>query len=567
MRLFGFKLFNEFNWGCFGIALALAFLAGCAAQGGPGGGPVDRTGPELVSCYPEDGATGVAGRPEIVFQFSEPLDTRALDNILQVTPRLSTAPRVIIRRRKVIIKLNEPLHPDRTYIFNFGRNLVDYQKNPTAREIKLAFATGDSLDQGVIAGRVSDIPTNSKTEVWFYKKGTDFPDTLWLAEPDFVVSVDVDGNYQATNLPLGEYRALAVSGERPRPKFLTENDWLAPPQVENLSIKNRNDRLDNIGFRLTKMYWKPFRLLIAKPLDGLLELNFSRPLSNMRLTPDNFIFSDARIKVIHAWADEKEATRILLLTDSLISKTEYFISVSGIVAENADSLIVAGRTARFNWIDQPDTLRPKIASSIPAANAKEVELMTVIQVNLSEPISGDTLAAHVELFFNDTLKVPIKAQWIDANSFTVEPQEPLLSATNYALRINAKSWLDYAGNQFQDSLIALRFSTIDGNLFGTVSGKVVTFGDIDPQNLIIEANLTGARSFQRQTRIDSTGFYKLEDLAPGKYTFSIWEDRNNDEQYDFGRLIPYIPAEPYRVYREQINVRSRWETAEVNWEF
>ncbi|HRU46916.1 MAG TPA: Ig-like domain-containing protein, partial [Candidatus Marinimicrobia bacterium] len=238
-----------------------AVLIGCAAQGGPGGGPIDRTGPVLLASFPQDGATNVDLNSDLILNFSEPIDVRITDGILQVTPNLSTAPQVKVKHRKVIVKLNEPLQPDRTYIFNFGRNLKDYQNNATAQEIKIAFATGDSIDQGMIAGVVTDIPTNSKTQVWFYRKNVSFPDTLWLTEPDYIVSVDKDGNYQATNLPVGEYRALAVSGERPRPKFVSENDLLALPQTKPLIIKNRHDYLENINFRLSKRYLKPFRLI------------------------------------------------------------------------------------------------------------------------------------------------------------------------------------------------------------------------------------------------------------------------------------------------------------------
>lgn len=547
--------------------MAFTVLAGCAAQGPPGGGPVDRTGPTLVSCYPENNATGVDGHTKIVLHFSEPIDARSLEGVLQVTPRLSRTPLVKVQRRKVTVRMSEPLQSDRTYIFNFGRNLKDYQNNPAAQEIKLAFATGDSIDQGTISGRVSDFPANAKTVVWFFKKETSFPDTLWLAEPDFIVSVDKDGNYQATNLSVGEYRTLAVSGERPRPKFLTENDLLAPSQMESLTIKNRHDHLENINFRLSRRYLKPFRLLTANPLDGYLELNFSRPLTDDKLTSENFTFSDNIINVRQAWVSEEQSSRIILLADSLRLKTDYQITASGIRDENADALIIGGRTARFTWLARPDTLQPKIATTSPAANAKNIEVSALVRVNLSEPVIGDTLAQNVELLSRDTLKVPVRSGWLDANSFSIEPEQPLLSATNYTLRIHCRYWQDYAGNRFQDSLVVLRFSTLDQNLFGNVSGKIVPAKGNDLKNLVIEASLAGEQKFQRQTRPDSTGFYFFNDLLPGKYTFSIWEDRNKDGRYDFGRMLPYFAAEPYRIYLEQINVRSRWETAEVNWNY
>ncbi|HPN75369.1 MAG TPA: Ig-like domain-containing protein, partial [Candidatus Marinimicrobia bacterium] len=189
------------------------------------------------------------------------------------------------------------------------------------------------------------------------------------------------------------------------------------------------------------------------------------------------------------------------------------------------------------------------------------------QINLSEPVYQDTLAQNIALFYHDTVNVAIHSSWIDANSFIIEPQKPLISASNYLLQINSRNWCDYAGNFFQDSLFILKFSTIDQNLFGSISGKIISRDGGNLKNLIIDAQLTGSDKFFRQTRPDSTGFYEFIDLLPGKYKFSIWEDRNCNGKYDFGRLAPYLPAEPYRTYQDEINVRSRWETAEVNWSY
>ena len=71
------------------------------------------------------------------------------------------------------------------------------------------------------------------------------------------------------------------------------------------------------------------------------------------------------------------------------------------------------------------------------------------------------------------------------------------------------------------------------------------------------------QKFSKDTHPDSLGFYELSDLLPGKYTFNIWEDKNSNNRYDYGKLIPFKVAEPFKAYPDIINVRSRWETAEV----
>lgn len=554
------------HWKTLAFALTTAILSGCAAQGGPGGGPSDRIGPQLISTEPQNGATQIDLQPQIKLLFSEPIDNRLNANVLQITPPMTSAPKLKIRRKLVTIILNEPLQSDRTYIFNFGRNLKDYQNNPSSREIKLAFATGDSLDDAVISGHINDIPPQSKTEVWLFTKETTFPDTLWKATPNYIVAVDDKGNYQATNLPAGEFRAMAVSGQGPRPKFLTENDLMASPQVESLIINSRHDRLDKVDFRLTKQYLKPFRLLTLNPTDGYLELNFSRPLQFDPLHPDFFVLSDTGIHIRQAWINEEQPTQVFLLTDSLTTKTEYQLNVCGLRADNNDTLSSSGRSLNFTWQVRSDTLKPKITKTIPASGAQDIKLTTPIQISLSEPIYNDTLDQNIRVFYRDSVAVPVHSNWLDANTLIINPDTVLLPANSYSVKINCKYWQDHAGNKFRDSLVVFKFSTIDQNLFGSITGKIMSDSGTPPERLFITAFLAGSK-FQCQTRPDSTGYYEFRELLPGKYTFTIWKDRNSDGKYNYGRITPYIPAEPYRIYPNQVNVRSRWETAEVNWEF
>jgi hypothetical protein len=63
----------------------------------------------------------------------------------------------------------------------------------------------------------------------------------------------------------------------------------------------------------------------------------------------------------------------------------------------------------------------------------------------------------------------------------------------------------------------------------------------------------------------ASGDYVVNSLLPGRYRFEIWVDRNDNGRWDQGSLMPYKAAEPYRVYPDWINVRARWETAEVDW--
>lgn len=544
------------------IGLALS-LTGCAAQGGPGGGPEDKTGPELLATNPPHGTVNVPLQPRLELLFSEPIEPRSADN-LTVTPRLKTKPRVKVNRRKISIELAEDLEPNCTYLFNFGRQLQDYQGNNTAQEIRLAFATGDSLDDGIINGTIYDLPPNTKAYVCLFRKGAAWQDSLLKAEPDFIATADARGNYQFTNLPSGSYRALAVTN--PRLRSLSEEDYLALPAFDELFLPNRTSQLANVNFRLTHLPLQPFRLLTANVVNGFIELNFSHAVAEDCLRLASINLPSAAAKVVSTWRPEQNPKQIYLLVNGMQNNQEYQIQVENIWAVNGAKLIES-QTAKVIWKATIDTVAPQINATTPPNNSKDQSRTTILRIDFSEPIDTLDLARTIFFFENDTLPCSFSLQWLDGNSLLLRPQQNLRSATNYTLKLSLSTRRDRAGNAFRDSLRTIKFTTIDENKFGSVSGRVRLKQPELWQNVFVEANLVGEGNFRELARLDSLGNYRLEQLLPGKYLFSIWHDRNGNNQYDYGKVVPYQPAEAYRAYPTQINVRSRWETAEVDWDF
>jgi len=544
---------------CFSI-----FLMGCAAQGPPGGGPVDKTGPFLISTFPKNGSINVNRNCKAEFIFSESIDPRSAEGSLVVTPKPGNPPNIKVSRHKITLDFYEPLLDNTTYILSFGRNIKDYRKNQTAGDIKLAFATGDSLDDGIISGKVYQIPENLNAAIWVYKKRGAFPDSLLGSELDYIAVVDEFGYYNVTNLPQGEYRLISVASKSVNTFFLTEDDFIGLPQKATIIIKNRQDKIKYIDFRLGKLYLKPFRLLAANTLDGCLELNFSYPILENSLQTANYIWSEnADIGILSSWIYEDEPNSIYLKIRGLNDSEAYEVSVENILDSNEDEILTFVNPVKFIWYEQVDTTGAKLLKSYPANRTRDVSLDSGIRLNFSEPIKTDSIENSISLWKKDSLEIPYDLKWIDGNSLLLKPQKPLESAAFYRLDAVTYSWKDYDDNFFVDSMLTIRFSTINVDTFGNITGRVISSKNIDFRKIVVECALTTNREFSKETHPDSLGFYGLPDLLPGKYTFNIWEDKNSNNRYDCGKLIPFQVAEPFKAYPDIINVRSRWETAEV----
>ena len=107
----------------------------CAAQGPPSGGPEDKTGPILLSSFPENGSVNIEPDIDITLNFSEPVEPRSVEANLEITPALGKAPVVRTSRKRVTISFNHPLKENTTYIISFGRGIRDYQKNLSEKSV------------------------------------------------------------------------------------------------------------------------------------------------------------------------------------------------------------------------------------------------------------------------------------------------------------------------------------------------------------------------------------------------------------------------------------------------
>lgn len=542
----------------------LIFIAGCAAQGPPGGGPVDKTGPVLLSTFPENGTVRVDQKTGIVLNFSETIEPRSAENNLVITPNPDRPAIVKANRKRVSIHFVKPLQENTTYILSFGRGIQDYQKNSSETNITLAFSTGDSLDSGTITGTVYDIPDKHKAQVWAYRKKESFPDSILGQSPDYKTAVEKDGRYRLMNLARGEYRLLAVSTEAAKIAYIDENCQLGIPTIDPVVVKQRNKVQTRVDFRLGKFYLKPFRLLKATMIDDKTELLFSRPLDKEQNNrADIQIDNDAQVQSF--WIAGPKFETILLKARGMIAENNYTVTVQDIVDDRGD-VLKQNNTATFTYIEGADTLKPEITSTSPVNGAKNISRNTKIQLVFNEALQKVVIDSSLRIISKDSVLVDYSSTWLWDNSIELSPRTQLASGMEYRLILDYSDWSDLSGNQFKDSLFTLSFSTLDANSFGSISGKVLP-SDSCINRLMLSCIPEKGGSAATTISVTNTVKYTIESLLPGVYRFEMWEDLNGNGKWDPGKLKPFVPAEPYRSFPDKINVRARWETAEVDWKY
>lgn len=194
--------------------LILLLLSGCARQGYPTGGPKDETPPVALAAQPANESRHFSGR-----QFYIPFDEyvvlkNATENVL-VSPPLKHKPEYTTKGRGILVKINDTLLPNTTYLFQFKEAIADFNEGNLLPSYEYVFSTGADMDTLMLAGRVLDgrsgKPWKEQVSVLAYRQEQCATDTVAChMQPAYVTRADKEGHFAFHYLPAGRYRLVAL---------------------------------------------------------------------------------------------------------------------------------------------------------------------------------------------------------------------------------------------------------------------------------------------------------------------------------------------------------------------
>ena len=125
------------------IALFVLTVLSCAKQGFPPGGPVDKIPPSLVKSTPSQLAVNVPKKEPVVFEFSESMDTKSVEDNLFIVPIPSSWPEYEWKSKdkELILHFEQPFRENTTYVISVGSKACDLRRNQLEESIMLSFST------------------------------------------------------------------------------------------------------------------------------------------------------------------------------------------------------------------------------------------------------------------------------------------------------------------------------------------------------------------------------------------------------------------------------------------
>ncbi len=541
---------------------ALVLLAGCAGQVPPGGGPLDTIPPSVLRTVPDTNATRVAAS-SIEIEFSEYVDRRSVEESIFISPYLGKL-EFDWGTTDVTVRFPESLRRNTTYVVSIGTDVTDVRaNNRMAHGYTLAFTTGDSLDQGSIAGRVFDEQPNGVV-LFAYNLAGIMPDTLNPAhvKPDYIMQTGADGRFLFRNIALSTYRIIAVRDEYKNYIYDREVDAFGVGQGD-VTLTPERPAVSGLQFRLAKEdTTRPFVASITAADRYHLTIRFSEPVDTLSMVRATIALTDTfgrgALRTGARVPDMGNTALLALeLNDPLDSATTYRMSLDGIVDRAGNPIDMAHSSTDFPGTSTPDTVRPSITVRSITDSSRGIPVGTPFAVQFGRPVSLSPVAGAIRLL--DSLKHAVRVTVAPRTpaEVIVTPDQPLLPLAWYSLRVTLDSVVDRSGHWFKDSTARIDFQTMDLRTTGTIDGKVLDVPSAGPAVITAHSvDMTPPRS--STVSVPKGNTFSMKEMLEGKYRIEGYRDEDSNGRYSPGLPYPFAPSERFGVYQDTVKVRARW---------
>ncbi|MFZ5433916.1 MAG: Ig-like domain-containing protein [Calditrichota bacterium] len=529
--------------------LVLLLITSCAKIGTPPGGPEDKTGPALISHYPELDAVNVSRRMAARLEFSEPVNRTTVETSLFLSPDPRQRLRYHWSGRTLELIYLDSLEEDRTYVISVGSQARDLRGNPSGTTYTIAFSTGPQIDRGHIRGWLGDVETPQAIYLWAYHISADSACDPLRAAADYIVQADENGRFDLNYLKSGRYRVFAIQDRN--------RDGLWTPPGEIIGIPPWDvDVLDTtaawLSFKLSQQDTTSARIRTTRSVNSFqMDLRLNRDV--VSLTGEYISESGDTLAMLNAYPDTAGLDQWITFAPRALTEGNWLVRASGVdIFENPwydlDTCEVKARA---------DTARPRLFSMNPANNSKSRIVPDRVELTFNEPISVDTAWTVVfHLLASDTDTVACDAAIAQSRILEIRPAISFEQARSYRLQVNGQYIHDMSGNAYHDSTVTFRFTIWPDDSLGILVGRIT---GVEADNFILDISGLRRGETVATTTVSGNGEFRVERLPATHYTLQAVRDDDGDGKYSYGLMRPFRFSEPFWLSPDTIMIRARWE--------
>lgn len=494
------------------LLFAAILLWTCANQTTPDGGPKDEQPPVLLSSIPKNNGLNFRGKA-ILLEFSEPIRLKNPKEQIIIVPSTGKKTQYEVNRNTLTIKPELPWLENTTYSIQLREGVEDITEGNAAKNVFIAFSTGDVIDSLTISGSIS--------ETFSEKPPDDITVALYTSDtfdiqkhtPTFFTKADKNGRYRVQNLKPDRYYVYAFHDKNKNLKSESKTERLGF-LVTPIDLKKDTT---GVNLQITLVDARPLKVISVRRNGLVNRIRLNKPIANYRLTGHAYL---------HAFGDNQSEIAVYFPEIKSDSSQIAFTAIDSVNNQIDTVLWLATRN---------QTITESFKLTIQQASLN-------LETNQLE-FSG-TYTKPIAKAFSDSI-------YIRVDSATTTPLNP------QALRFDSiQKNFAYAGafkipdsaevtNKWQLIFAATSLISVSGDTLKRIT-KAMTF--LDQQStgtLLIDPIKTSAKSYIIQV-LDSQGNIVREYLNPTKLT------------------IPYLPPESFRIRAViDANRNGRWDAGNI----
>ncbi|MCC6599277.1 MAG: Ig-like domain-containing protein [Crocinitomicaceae bacterium] len=516
-----------------GVAALCLLMMSCAQIRGLDGGKKDETPARPLLVEPPSLSTGFTSS-SFKIDFDEYVQLNNINQELIVSPPLKRPVKAHVKRKSVIVELQEPLEENTTYTFNFGDAITDINEG-NITPLTYVVSTGSAIDSMVIKGVATIAWTGLPAEGARAILYRDMAKThVFDDRPAYFSRVKKDGTFEIPYLAPGDYQLVVLDdgdgnyhldgdeefGYAPDSVRAEPNDSLAASHRIFLS-KNKTERpfvpeyhTDSLGILSF-----PFRHYLGLPAVRLLGQQTISAETSFNLAEDSvFVWlmgkaGDGTVPVELSWRDS--------------------------VLDTLDIPFLSERQ-KESWSFQPG-FGKKIRSGEPLL------LMADGWVEIADAgalrVLNDTTAVDVAVY-RDTLwpaRFLVEGSW--------------QTGINYSLSLLPGAFVN--GSGITNDTLRSAFSVYRPEDLGLLSFEFSE--EWADHHLLFELENVRSQVVYRSIVPEGAKYLVIRDLVPGEYTARIIADENVNFRWDTGSYKENVQPEKVWIFPEKISVRANWE--------
>ncbi len=515
-----------------GLLVLCAWIISCAQQKPLTGGERDFVAPMPQFFIPPLFTTDFNSK-SIYIQFDEYVQLNNIYQELIISPPLVKQPEIKVKKKGVVIELQEDLKANTTYTFNFGEGIVDVNESNKAENLLYVFSTGATLDSLSISGN-GFYPNSgekaSSVKIMLYDDSTSLTD-IKIPMPLYFGKANKEGSFAIGFLPDKSFNAIAL--EDLNGNYQVDTD-------ERVSIIQKDIRGSADSILLSNDFELFPQVPYTPDLSSLDVDSLGRLFIPWKKGYNGRIDFDARLKSGRSLKTlfNKNRDTLFVLLHGIPTNAEEELYYS--FGEEKDTLMVP-------FFEEAFSKKMKISAGVG------VKIKSTDSLFFRAPVAVNSFKSQVVEWKKDSTESGIGLlETFDSIHFKVKL--PLKPASNYKVLIPPGAFEDALGNT-NDSL-KISFTTYKledlGNIIFEVDSSLVQ------ENAILELRNKSGDLMGRLENVQA-GKWELVSMQPNEYSVLYFVDKNGNGEWDALNFKEQLNAEFIYPFPDKVNVRANWD--------